>query len=102
MRDPADRDSRFTWLDFTGVLKDAGVTISMDGRTRCMDTIFIKRLWGSLKDKAVHLHALTDGFHAELVIAAGIAFSDGERAHPADCVAEVFDIASGDPRCQAA
>ena len=40
-----DQGSQFTGFDFTGVLKNAGVRISMDGRGRCMDNIFIERLW---------------------------------------------------------
>ena len=39
-----DQGSQFTSVDFTGVLGRAGVTISMDGRGRCMDNIFIERL----------------------------------------------------------
>ena len=46
---------RFTSLDFTGVLKNASIRISMDGRGRCMDNIFIERLWRSLKYDAVYL-----------------------------------------------
>ena len=60
-----DQGSQFTGFDFTGVLKNAGVRISMDGRGRCMDNIFIERLWRSLKYEAVYLHELTDGFAAE-------------------------------------
>ena len=78
-----DQGSQFTSFDFTGVLKDAEVTISMDGRGRCMDNIFIERLWRSLKYEAVHLHELTDGFHAERVIAAWIDFYNTERPHSA-------------------
>ncbi len=63
-----DQGSQFTSTDFTGVLKDAGVAISMDGRGRCMDNIFIERLWRSLKYEAVYLHEMTDGFKAEQVI----------------------------------
>ena len=65
-----DQGSQFTSFDFTGVLKDAEVTISMDGRGRCMDNIFIERLWRSLKYEAVYLHELTGGFKAERVYAA--------------------------------
>ena len=78
-----DQGSQFTGFDFTGVLKDAGVTISMDGRGRCMDNIFIERLWRSLKYEAVYLHELTDGFHAERVIADWITFYNTERPHSA-------------------
>ena len=76
-----DQGSQFTSLDFTGVLKDAGVMISMDGRGRCMDNIFIERLWWSLKYEAVYLHELTDGFEAERVIGDWIEFYNGERPH---------------------
>ena len=59
------------------------MTISMDGRGRCMDNIFIERLWRSLKYEAVHLHKLTDGFHAERVIGEWIGFYNTERPHSA-------------------
>ena len=78
-----DQGSQFTSFDFTGVLKDAEVTISMDGRGRCMDNIFIERLWRSLKYEAVHLVELADGFHAERVIGDWIAFYNTERPHSA-------------------
>ena len=78
-----DQGSQFTSLDFTGVLKDAGVAISMDGRGRCMDNIFIERLWRSLKYEAVYLHELTDGFKAERVIGEWIDFYNTERPHSA-------------------
>jgi putative transposase len=78
-----DQGSQFTSLTFTAVLKDAGVTISMDGRGRCMDNIFIERLWRSLKYEAVYLHELTDGFKAERIIGAWIDFYNGERPHSA-------------------
>ncbi len=68
-------------LDFTGVLKNASIRISMDGRGRCMDNIFIQRLWRSLKYEAVYLHELTDGFHAERVIGEWIGFYNTERPH---------------------
>jgi putative transposase len=78
-----DQGSQFTSADFTNVLKDAGVTISMDGRGRYMDNIFIERLWRSLKYEAVYLHELTDGFKAEQVIGEWIDFYNGDRPHSA-------------------
>jgi putative transposase len=78
-----DQGSQFTSFGFTGALKDAEVTISMDGRGRCMDNIFIERLWRSLKYEAVYLHELTDGFRAERVIAEWIGFYNTERPHSA-------------------
>ena len=76
-----DQGSQFTSFDFTGVLKDAEVTISMDGRGRCMDNIFIERLWRSLKYEAIYLHELTDGFAAMRVIGEWIGFYNTERPH---------------------
>jgi putative transposase len=50
-----DQGSQFTSFNFTDALKDAGIRISMDGRGRCMDNIFIERLWrsGGIQDTAV-------------------------------------------------
>ena len=78
-----DQGSQFTRFDFTGVLKDAGIRISMDGRGLCMDNIFIEHLWSSLKYEAVYLHELTDGFKAERVICEWIDFYNSERPHSA-------------------
>ena len=78
-----DQGSQFTSLDFTATLNNAGITISMDGRGRCMDNIFIERLWRSLKYEAVYLHELTDGFKAERVIGEWIDFYNTERPHSA-------------------
>ena len=78
-----DQGSQFTSFEFSGVLKDAGVAISMDGRGRCMDNIFIERLWRSLKYEAVYLHDLTDGFRAERVIGEWLNFYNTVRPHSA-------------------
>jgi putative transposase len=50
-----DQGSQFTSLDFTGILKRAGIQISMDGRGRVFDNIFIERLWRSVKYEEVFL-----------------------------------------------
>jgi len=78
-----DQGSQFTCFDFTGRLKDAEVTISMDGRGRCMDNIFIERLWRSLKYEAVYLHEMTDGFAAKRVIDKWMGFYNTTRPHSA-------------------
>ncbi len=51
----SDQGSQFTSEGFTGVLARRGVAISMDGRGRCLDNIFIERLWRSLKYEEVYL-----------------------------------------------
>ena len=76
-----DQGSQFTSFDFIGVLKSAEVTISMDGRGRCRDNIFIERLWRSLKYEAIYLHELTDGFTATRVIGEWIDFYNNKRPH---------------------
>ena len=78
-----DQGSQFTSIDFTGVLKDAKVAISMDGRGRCLDNVFIERLWRSLKYEAVYLHEMTDGFVVERVIGEWIEFYNTARPHSA-------------------
>jgi putative transposase len=78
-----DQGSQFTGFEFTGILKNAEITISMDGRGRYMDNIFIERLWRSLKYEAVYLHELSDGFKAERVICDWIDFYNTERPHSA-------------------
>ena len=76
-----DQGSQFTSEAFTGCLEGAGVRVSMDGRGRCMDNIFIERLWRSLKYEAVYLQELEDGFAAREVIGSWIAFYNFERPH---------------------
>ena len=58
-----DQGSQFTSNDFIKVLTDAKVDISMDGRGRYLDNIFIERLWRSLKYEAIYLTEMSDGFN---------------------------------------
>ena len=51
-----DQGSQFTGKAFTGVLKKHDIRISMDGKGRCMDNIFIERLWRSVKYEEVYLN----------------------------------------------
>jgi putative transposase len=64
-----DRGSQFTSAAFTGVPMGAGVRISMDGRRRWMDNVFIERLWRSLKHEDIYLKGLADGGEARAGIA---------------------------------
>ena len=52
----SDQGSQYTSEAFTGRLKDAGIQISMDGRGRAFDNIFVERLWRSVKYEEVYLH----------------------------------------------
>ena len=64
-----DQGSQFTSVAFTQVLKDACVQISMDGKGRWIDNVFIERLWRSMKYECVYLHAFETGsaLHAGLL-----------------------------------
>ena len=60
----SDQGSQFTSVDFTDVLQEAGIRISMDGKGRWMDNVFIERLWRSLKYECVYLSEFATGSQA--------------------------------------
>ena len=74
-----DQGRQFTSDDFTDTLKRHEIAISMDGRGRCMDNIFVERLWRSLKYEQVYLHAYATV--AEAGIGAWLRFYNDERQH---------------------
>jgi putative transposase len=76
-----DQGSQFTSQAYTGRLTEAGVAISMDGRGRALDNVFIERLWRSVKYEEVYLRDYTDGWHAEASLAAYFRFYNHERIH---------------------
>jgi putative transposase len=76
-----DQGSQFTSLAFTTTLKDAGIRISMDGRGRWMDNVFIERLWRSLKYECVFLNAFETGSEARIGIGRWIAYYNAARPH---------------------
>jgi len=78
-----DQGSQFTSAAFTGTLAAAGIRISMDGRGRWMDNVFIERLWRSLKHEDVYLKGYADGREARAGIGAWIAFYNTRRPHQA-------------------
>jgi len=79
----SDQGSQFTAEEFTDVLKDAKIRISMDGKGRWMDNVFIERLWRSLKYECVYLHGFEDGFQALKKIGAWIKHYNEDRPHSA-------------------
>ena len=78
-----DQGSQFTSAAFTGTLAAAGVRISMDGRGRWMDNVFIERLWRSLKYEDIYLKGYADGREARAGIGLWMAFYNGRRPHRA-------------------
>jgi putative transposase len=78
-----DQGSQFTSEAFTGVVLKAGVKISMDGRGRWMDNVFIERLWRSLKHEEVYLKGYADARAARVGIGQWLAFYNELRPHQA-------------------
>jgi putative transposase len=76
-----DQGGQFTSDDFTGTLKRHGVMISMDGKGRCMDNIFVERLWRSRKYEEVYLHAYATVTEVRTGIGAWLSFHNEERQH---------------------
>src|ERR1700730_6106810 len=73
--------SQFTSDEFTGVLSRHEITISMDGKRRYMDNIFVERLWRSLKYEEVYLNAYGNVAAAQAGIGAWLVFYNEERQH---------------------
>jgi putative transposase len=78
-----DQGSQFTSFAFTNTLKDAGIRISMDGRGRWMDNVFIERLWRSLKYECVFMNAFETGSEARAGIGRWIEYYNTDRPHSA-------------------
>ena len=78
-----DQGSQFTDEDFTSVLRAHEVAISMDGRGRFSDNIFVERLWRSLKYEEVYLRAYESVAEARQGIASYFEFYNNERLHQA-------------------
>jgi putative transposase len=76
-----DQGCQFTSSEFTGVLEHCGIAISMDGKGRCMDNVFVERLWRSLKYEEVYLHAYATVAEAKAAIGAWLSFYNDERQH---------------------
>jgi len=78
-----DRGSQFTGSAFAGVLIEAGVRTSMDGRGRWMDNVFIERVWRSLKHEDVYLRGYADGCEAKAGFVGIRTFYNEQRLHQA-------------------
>lgn len=76
-----DQGSQFTSFDFTSVLKENAIKISMDGKGRWMDNVFIERLWRSMKYECVYMNAFETGHQARTEIGAWLEFYNHSRPH---------------------
>ena len=76
-----DQGAQFTSKEFTDILKAAGVTISMDGRGRATDNIFIERLWWTVKYHYVYLHTFDSGSQLRTGLRRWFGFYNSQRSH---------------------
>ena len=78
-----DQGAQFTSFAWTDRLRRSGVRISMDGKGRFLDNIFVERLWRSLKYECVYLHAWETGSEAKAGVRKWIEFYNRKRPHSA-------------------
>jgi putative transposase len=78
-----DQGTQFTSEDFTGILKAREIAISMDGRGRCLDNIFVERLWRTVKYEEVYLHDYQTLSEAYLGLKKYLEFYNTQRYHQA-------------------
>lgn len=76
-----DQGAQFTSDAFTGLLKDHDIAISMDGRRRVQDNIFIERLWWTLKYHYLYLRSFTNGSELRIGLRDWFIFYNRERFH---------------------
>ena len=79
----SDQGSQFTSFAWTDRLRRAGIRISMDGKGRYLDNIFIERLWRTLKYECVYLHAWESGSKARAGVRNWMEFYNQRRPHKA-------------------
>ncbi len=78
-----DQGSQFTSEAFTGLLKQQGIQISMDGKGSYRDNLFIERLWRTVKYEEVYLKAYQDGRDARVGVGEYLRFYNTQRPHQA-------------------
>ena len=78
-----DQGCQFTSQEFTGLLKDHGIQISMDGKGCWRDNVFVERLWKSIKYEEVYLHAYETVSAAQQGIARYLTVYNQTRPHRA-------------------
>jgi putative transposase len=76
-----DQGSQLTSEEWLAPLKAAGIAISMDGKGRWIDNVFIERLWRSVKYEEIYLRAYANGHEAQHSLAKYFAFYNARRLH---------------------
>ena len=100
-----DQGSQFTSAEWTGMLQAADIRISMDGKGRWIDNVFIERLWRSVKYENIYLHAYENGREVQAGLTRYFDFYNRERAHQSHDYAtpdEIYFAAANPPLAIAA
>ena len=92
-----DQGSQFTSLEFTGVLKDNGIQISMDGQGRWQDNVRIERFWRSLKYECIYLNPVDQGHEIKALIQSWIDHYNRDRPHSALGGRTPFEVYASEP-----
>jgi putative transposase len=79
----SDQGSQFTSNAFTQILKDKGIKISMDGKGRYLDNIFIERLWRTIKYELIYIKSFENGIHLGQEVKDWFNWYNKERLHQA-------------------
>ena len=77
----SDQGSHFTSRKFTGILENKKIRISMDGRGRCLDNIFVERLWRTVKQENIYLNSYQDILETKTGLNEYFPFYNNERRH---------------------
>ena len=76
-----DQVSQYTSVEFTKILEVAGIQISMDGRGRALDNVWIERLWRTVKQEGVYIRDYVNGIDAYRGLAEYFRFYNEDRPH---------------------
>jgi putative transposase len=93
-----DQGVQFTARAFTGRVERAGVRVSMDGRGRCLDNVFVERLWRSVKYEDVYLRGYESVPELDRGLAAYFRFYNHERPHQSLGYRTPAEVHAGQPR----
>ncbi len=76
-----DQGAQYTSIEFTRILIEAGIKISMDGRGRALDNVWVERLWRTVKQEEVYIRDYIDGLDAHRSLERYFGFYNEERPH---------------------
>lgn len=80
-----DQGSQFTSAEFTGLLENSGVRVSMDGRGRALDNVFVERLWRTVKYEDIYPRDYADGMDTQRGLVQYFRFYNTQRRHQGLC-----------------